>query len=141
MTQLGTKYQPYRFGSGVFAHRFPVESTAVQDSSSHIGKAGYMQVIGNRATLDTSFNVYGNHFPLTARTDQTPIIDDVTFFRRGAYNQPALSQDRRHHYNADVTLYADRHDIKIGYMYQRYAPSSPPTALRGRPAPPATSTS
>jgi hypothetical protein len=122
MTQLGTKYQPYRFGSGVFAPQYPVESTAIQDSSSHIGKAGYMQVIGNRATLDTSFNVYGNHFPLAARTDRTPIIDDVTFFRRGAYNTPALSQDRRRHYNADFALYADRHDIKIGYMYQRYAP-------------------
>ncbi len=122
MTQLGTKYQPYRFGSGVFAHQYLVESTAIQDSWSHIGKAGYMQVIGNRATLDTSFNVYGNHFPLTAHTDKTPIIDDVTFARRGAYNTPAVSQDRRRHYNADFTLYADRHDIKIGYMYQRYAP-------------------
>jgi hypothetical protein len=122
MTQLGTKYQPYRFGSGVFAPLYPVESTAIQDSRSHIGKAGYLQVIGNRATLDTSFNVYGNHFPLTAHTDKTPIIDDVTGFRRGAYAAPALSQDQRRHYNADFTLYADRHDIKIGYMYQRYAP-------------------
>ena len=122
MTQLGSKYQPYRFGSGVFAHQYLVESTAVQDSRSHIGKAGYMQVIGNRATLDTSFNVYGNHFPLTARTDKTPIIDDVSFTRRGGYLAPAVSQDRRRHYNADFTLYSDRHDMKIGYMYQRYAP-------------------
>jgi hypothetical protein len=122
MTQLGKKYQPYRFGSGVFAPQYLVESTAIQDSRSHIGKGGYLQVIGNRATLDTSFNVYGNHFPLTAHTDKTPIIDDVTFTRRGAYNTPALSQDRRRHYDADFTLYADRHDIKIGYMYQRYAP-------------------
>ena len=122
MTQLGTKYQPYRFGSGVFAHRYAVESTAVQDSRSHIGKAGYMQVIGNRATLDTSFNVYGNHFPLKAHNDKTPIIDDVTFMRRGGFIAPQLQQDRRRHYNADFTLYADRHDIKIGYMYQRYAP-------------------
>ena len=122
MTQLGTKYQPYRFGSGVFAPQYLVESTAIQDSRSHIGKAGYLQVIGNRATLDTSFNVYGNHFPLTAHTDKTPIIDDVTFTRRGAYATPAVSQDRRRHYNADFTLYADRHDVKIGYMYQRYAP-------------------
>jgi hypothetical protein len=122
MTQLGTKYQPYRFGSGVFAGQYLVESTAVQDSRSHIGRAGYMQVIRNRATLDTSINVYGNHFPLTARTDKTPIIDDVTFVRRGAYNTPALSQDRRRHYNADFALYADRHEIKIGYMYQHYAP-------------------
>jgi hypothetical protein len=122
MTQLGTKYQPYRFGSGVDAHLYPVESTAIQDSRSHIGKAGYLQVIGNRATLDTSFNVYGNHFPLTAHTEQTPIIDDVTFFRRGAYATPAVRQDQRRHYNADFTLYADRHEIKIGYMYQRYAP-------------------
>src|SRR5215203_5775027 len=122
MTQLGTKYQPYRFGSGVFARQYLVESTALQDSRSHIGKAGYMQVIGNRATLETSFNVYGNHVPLTAHTDKTPIIDDVTFARSGAYNTPAVSQDRRRHYNTDFTLYADRHDIKIGYMYQRYAP-------------------
>src|SRR5688572_18761324 len=122
MTQLGTKYQPYRFGSGVFAPQYLVESTAIQDSRSHIGKAGYLQVIGNRATLDTSFNVYGNHFPLTAHTDKTPIIDDVTFMRRGAYPTPAVSQDRRRHYNADFTLYADRHEVKIGYMYQRYAP-------------------
>ncbi|HWI17710.1 MAG TPA: TonB-dependent receptor [Vicinamibacterales bacterium] len=122
MTQLGAKYQPYRFGSGVFAPQYLVESTARQDSRSHIGKAGFLQVIGNRATLDTSFNVYGNHFPLTARTDKTPIIDDVTFSRRGAYANPAVSQDQRRHYNADFVLYADRHDIKIGYMYQRYAP-------------------
>src|SRR5687768_2834083 len=122
MTQLGKKYQPSRCGSGVFAHQYLVESTALQDSRSHIGKAGYMQVIGNRATLDASFNVYGNHFPLTARTDKTPIIDDVTFTRRGAYNTPAVSQDQRRHYNADFTLYADRHEVKIGYMYQRYAP-------------------
>jgi hypothetical protein len=122
MTQLGTKYQPYRFGSGVSAPQYLVESTAIQDSRSHIGKAGYLQVIGSRATLDTSFNVYGNHFPLTARTDKTPIIDDVVFTRRGAYATPFVSQDQRRHYNADFTLYADRHDIKIGYMYQRYAP-------------------
>jgi hypothetical protein len=122
MTQLGTKYQPYRFGSGVFAHQYLVESTALQDSRSHIAKAGYMQVIGNRATLETSLNAYGNHVPLTAHTDKTPIVDDVTFVRRGAYNTPAVSQDGRRHYNADFALYADRHDIKIGYMYQRYAP-------------------
>ena len=90
MTQLGKKYQPYRFGSGVFAPQYLVESTARQDSRSHIGKVDYLQVIGNRATLDTSFNVYGNHFPLTAHTDKTPIIDDVTFARRGAYNTPGL---------------------------------------------------
>jgi hypothetical protein len=135
MTQVGTKYQPYRFGSGVFAPQYLVESTAIQDSRSHIGKAGYLQVIGNRATLDTSFNIYGNHFPLTAHTDKTPIIDDVTFTRRGAYARPALSQDQRRHFNADFTLYADRHDIKIGYMYQRYAPRF--TAY-GAPGPPGT---
>jgi hypothetical protein len=79
-------------------------------------------VIGNRATLDTSINIYGNRFPLSAHTDKTPIIDDVTFGRRGAYNAPGFQQDGRRHYNADFTLYADRHDIKIGYMYQHYAP-------------------
>jgi hypothetical protein len=122
MTQLGRKYQPYRGGSGATAYQYLVESTARQDSWSHLGKVDYMRVIGNRATLDTSINVYGNHFPLTAHTDKTPIIDDVTFARRGAYNTPGLSQDGRRHYNANFALYADRHDIKIGYMYQRYAP-------------------
>ena len=122
MTQMGRKYQPYRGGSGPAAHQYPVESTGLQDSLSHIGKAGYMQVVGNRATLDTSFNVYGHYFPLTAHTDKTPIIDDVTFVRRGAFNLPGLQRDARRHYNADLALYADRHDIKIGYMYQHYAP-------------------
>ena len=122
MTQLGTKDQPYRFGSGVSAQQYPAESTARQDSRSHIGKAGYMQVIGNRATLETSFNVYGNHFPLAARTDKTPIIDDVTFLRRGGYSMPSLSQDRRRHYNVDFSWYAERHDIRVGYRYQRDAP-------------------
>jgi hypothetical protein len=122
MTQLGTKYQPYRGGSGATASQYLVESTARQDSRSHIGKVGYMHVVGNRATVDTSINVYGNHFPLTAHTDKTPIIDDVTFARRGAYNTPGLQQDGRRHYNANLTLYADRHDIRIGSMYQRYAP-------------------
>jgi hypothetical protein len=122
MTQLGKKYQPYRFGSGVYAAQYLVESTARQDSRSHIGKIDYMRVIGNRATLDASINVYGNHFPLTAHTDKTPIIDDVTFARRGAYNMPGLSRDARRHYNTNLSLYGDRHDIKIGYMYQHYAP-------------------
>jgi hypothetical protein len=122
MTQLGRKYQPYRGGSGATAYQYLVESTARQESWSHIGKIDYMRVVGNRATLDTSLNVYGNRFPLTAHTDKTPIIDDVTFARSGAYNTPAFSQDDRRHYNANFTLYADRHDIKIGYMYQRYAP-------------------
>src|SRR5204863_2770696 len=92
------------------------------DRWSHHGKADYMRVVSNRATLDASINVYGNHFPLTAHTDKTPIIDDVTFARRGAYNTPAFQQDWRRHYNTNLTLHADRHDIKIGYMYQRYAP-------------------
>src|SRR4051812_2191081 len=122
MTQLGRKYQPYRGGSGPTASQYLVESTARQESWSHIGKVDYMRVIGNRATLDTSINIYRNHFPLTAHTDKTPIIDDVTFARRGAYNTPGLSQDGRRHYNANFSLYAERHDMKIGYMYQRYAP-------------------
>ena len=122
MTQLGRKHQPYRFGSGAGAYQYLVESTALQKSWSHIGKVDYMRVISNRATLDTSINVYGTHFPLKAHTDKTPIIDDVTFLRSGAYNTPSLSQDRRWHYNANLNLYADRHDMKIGYMYQWYAP-------------------
>lgn len=122
MTQLGKKYQPYRGGSGTLAYQYPVESTARQDGRSHIGKIGFMQVIGNRATLDTSINVYGNNFPLTAHTDKTPIIDDVTLVRSGGYNRPSLSKDRRRHANADLNVYADRHELKAGYMYQRYAP-------------------
>jgi hypothetical protein len=122
MTQLGQKYQPYRGGSGAAAYQYLVESTARQDSWSHIGKVEYMRVISNRATLDTSINLYGHHFPLTAHTEKTPVIDDVTFARRGAYNTPGLSQDRRRHYNANLTLYADRHDIRAGYMYQHSAP-------------------
>jgi hypothetical protein len=135
MTQLGSKFQPYRFGSGPGAYQFLVESTARQEARSHIGKAEYTRVIANRATLDASINVYGNHFPLSARTDKTPIIDDVSLARRGGYTAPALSQDRRRHYNTNVTLYADRHDLKIGYMYQRYAPRF--TAY-GAPGPPGT---
>ena len=42
--------------------------------------------------------------------------------RSGAYNTPSFSQDQRWHYNATLNLYADHHDMKIGYMYQRYAP-------------------
>jgi hypothetical protein len=122
MTQWGRKYQPYRFGSGGTAYQYLVESTARQNSWSHIGKADYLRVINDRAALDTSINVYGTQFPLNAHTDKTPIIDDVTFARSGAYNTPSFSQDGRRHYNANLTLYADRHDIRIGYMYQRYAP-------------------
>ena len=81
MTQWGRKYQPYRFGSGGAAYQYLVESTALQDSWSEIGKVDYMRVISNRATLDTSINFYANQFPLTAHTDKTPIIDDVTFAR------------------------------------------------------------
>jgi hypothetical protein len=122
MSQLGRKYQPYRGGSGAGAYQYLVESTALQDSRSHIGKVGYTQVVGRGATLDTSINLYGHHFPLTAHTDKTPIIDDVTFTRRGGYITPALQQDGRRHYNANLSLYAPGHDIKIGYMYQHYAP-------------------
>jgi hypothetical protein len=122
MTQVGKKYQPYRGGSGATAYQYLVESTAIQNSWSHIGKVDYLRAISNRAALDTSINIFGNDFPLTARTDKTPIIDDVTFARRGAFNMPGFQQDRRRHYNANLTLHADRHDIKIGYMYQRYAP-------------------
>ena len=122
MTQWGRKYQPYRGGSGADAYQYLVESTARQDSWSSIGKVNYMRVISNRAMLDASINFYGTEFPLSAHTDKTPIIDDVTAIRSGAYNAPSLTQDRRWHYNATLTLYADRHDMKIGYMYQHYAP-------------------
>ena len=45
---------------------------------------------------------------------------------------PSFSQDQRWHYNATLNLYADRHDMKIGYMYQRYAPRF---TGRGAPGP------
>jgi len=122
MTQWGRKYQPYRGGSGGGAYQYLVESTALQNSWSEIGKVDYMRVINNRATLDTSINFYATQFPLKVHTNKTPIIDDVTFARSGAYNTPSFSQDRRWHYNANLNLYADHHDMKIGYMYQWYAP-------------------
>ena len=122
MTQWGRKYQPYRGGSGGEAYQYLVESTALQKSWSSIGKVNYTRIINNRAMLDASVNFYGTEFPLQAHTDKTPIIDDVTGRRSGAYPSPSLTQDRRWHYNATLTLYADRHDMKIGYMYQHYAP-------------------
>src|SRR6185503_4361024 len=122
MTQWGRKFQPYRNGSGAGAYQYLVESTARQDSWSEIGKVDYMRVINDRATLDTSINFYDTQFPLNVHTNNTPIIDDVTFARSGAYNTPSFSQDRRWHYNANLNLYADHHDMKIGYMYQWYAP-------------------
>jgi hypothetical protein len=122
MTQWGRKFQPYRGGSGGEAYQYVLESTARQDSWTDIAKVDYMRVINNRATLDTSFNFFTSYFPLSAHSDSTPIIDDVTFTRRGAYNVPSLSQDGRWHINTTLTLYADHHDMKIGYMYQRYSP-------------------
>jgi len=135
MTQWGRKHQPYRFGSGGAAYLFPVESTALQKSWSEIGKVDYLRVIDNRATLDTSINVWANQFPLKARTDKTPIIDDVSLHRAGAYDMPSFLQDGRWHYNANLSLFADRHDMKIGYMYQRYAPRH---TVYGAPGPPGT---
>jgi hypothetical protein len=122
MTQWGHKVQPYRGGSGVAATTFLVESTANQNSWTEIGNVVYTRVINNRAMLDMSLNGFGSQFPLDARTDKTPIIDDLTFARSGAYNAPSFTEDRRCHYNANLNLYADHHDMKIGYMYQWYAP-------------------
>jgi hypothetical protein len=132
MTQWGRKHQPHRFGSGGDAYQYLVESTALQNSWSEIVKGDYMRVINRRATLDTSINFYATQFPLKALTDKTPIIDDVTRARRGAYPTPSLSQDRRWHYNANLTLDAERHDLKIGYVYQWYAPRF---TARGAPGP------
>jgi hypothetical protein len=122
MTQFGRKYQPYRFGSGLGAYQYSKESTGHQNSQSLIGKVEYTRVINNRATLDASINTWATRFPLTARTDKTPIIDDVTYIRSGAYNTPGYEHERRWHYNATLNLYADHHDMKIGYMYQWYEP-------------------
>ena len=91
-----------------------------------------MRVINSRAMLDTSINFYATQFPLKAQTDKTPIIDDVTFLRSGGYNMPSFSQDQRWHYNANLTLYATNHDMKIGYMYQWYGPRF---TSRGAPGP------
>jgi hypothetical protein len=132
MTQWGRKYQPYRGGSGGNAYQYPAESTGLQDSWSEIAKGDYMRVINSRATLDASVNFYGSQFPLKVRTDTTPIFDDVTYLRSGAYNAPSFSQDQRWHYNATLSLYADHHDMKIGYMFQRYAPRF---TARGAPGP------
>jgi len=122
LTQWGRKYQPYRFGSGPGAGQYLVESTALQNSRNTIGKVEYTRAINNRAMLDSSINLYATRFPLSARTDKTPIIDDVTSYRSGAYDRPSFSQDQRWHYNTNLTLYADDHDMKIGYMYLRDAP-------------------
>jgi hypothetical protein len=122
ITQLGRKYQPYRFGDGAGAFLYLVESTAHQKSWSHVGKIDYMRVLSHRATLDTSFNLFGTHFPLKAHTDKTPIFDDVNRTRMGAFETPGLQQDRRRHVNANLNLYAGRHDMKIGYMFQWSAP-------------------
>jgi len=132
MTQWGRKYQPYRNGSGADAYQYVVESTALQNSWSEIARAGYTRTISNRAMLDTSINFYGTQFPLKVHTNKTPVIDDVTFARSGAYNSPSLSQDQRWHSNANLNLYADHHDMKIGYMYQWYAPRY---TARGAPGP------
>jgi len=122
MTQWGRKDQPYRGGSGPGAAGFSLESTARQNSWTAIGKVEYTRVLSNRAMLDTSVNTFSSRFPLSANTDMTPIIDDVTFVRSGAFNTPSFTEDRRWHYNTNLALYADRHDMKIGYMYQWYAP-------------------
>ena len=132
MTQWGRKYQPFRGGSGVTAYQYLAESTGLQDSWSEIGKVDYMRVINNRAMLDASVNFFGTQFPLKAQTDKTPINDDVTFLRTGAYSLPSFSQDQRWHYNATLNLYATNHDMKIGYMYQWYAPRF---TNRGAPGP------
>jgi hypothetical protein len=132
MTQWGRKYQPHRFGSGADAYQYVVESTALQNSWSEIARGDYTRVITRRATLDASVNFYATQFPLKAHTDKTPIFDDVTSARRGAYGTPSLTQDQRWHYNANLSLYADHHDMKIGYMYQRYAPRF---TARGAPGP------
>jgi hypothetical protein len=122
MTQWGRKYQPFRFGNGAGAYQYLVESTANQKSWSEIGKLDYMRVLSNRATLDLSVNGFTSQFPLKAHTDKTPVFDEITFARTGAYAAPSYTEEDRWHYNANLTLYADRHDMKIGYMYQRYSP-------------------
>src|SRR4029079_7778701 len=69
-----------------------------------------------------SVNIFASQFPLKAHTDKTPILDDLTDARSGAYNTPSYTEDRRWHYNTNLNLYADHHDMKIGHMYQWYAP-------------------
>jgi len=122
MTQWGRKHQPHRLGSGVSAYQYVVESTAFQNSWSEIGKVDLTRVLNSRATLDASVNIFATQFPLKAHTDKTPIIDDVTFARSGAYNTPSYTEDRRWHYNTNLNILADHHDMKIGFMYHWYAP-------------------
>jgi hypothetical protein len=122
MTQWGRKLQPNRFGSGATAYQYPIESTAMQDSWSEIGKLDYTRIVSNRATFDTSINIFASQFPLKAQTDRTPIYDEITTFRSGAYSAPSFTREGRWHYNANLSLYAGAHDMKVGYMYQVYAP-------------------
>src|SRR4029453_13244394 len=65
-------------------------------------------------------------------TNKTPIIDEVTFARSGAYNMPGFSQDRRWPKNRNVNVNAANPDMKVGYMYQWYAPRY---TARGAPGP------
>lgn len=134
-TQFGRKFQPYRGGQGSTASFYIFESTYLQNSWTEVGKLQYTRVIGTRTTLDMSINNFGYQFPGKARTNKTPVQDDVTSLRRGAYQAPFFSQQRRWHYNANVSAFISRHDLKTGYMFLWHAPRS---TDRGAPGPPNT---
>ncbi len=138
-TQANQKYQPYRGGTLVnFLTLYTYESTSIENAWSEIGKVELTHVIDNRKTLDMSINNFGYQFASKARTDTTPLMDDISGLRTGAFNLPGLSQQRRWHYNANFSAYAGKNDMKTGYMFQWYAPRlasyGAPGHRHGRPS-------
>ena len=76
--------------------------------SQILTEAGAAIVIPAQGAGGTGETADASAVVVTGHTDKTPIIDDVTFLRSGAYNTPSLSQDRRRHYNANFNLYANQ---------------------------------
>ena len=81
-----------------------------------------MRVLNDRATLDASINVFATRFPLTAHTDKTPIIDDVTYSGAAPTIRPASRRIGAGTTTRTSASTPTSHDMKIGYMYQWYAP-------------------
>ncbi len=131
-TQWGRKFQPYRGGQGTNAYQYIIESTYSQNSWSEVEKLDYTRVIGTRSTLQMSINNFGYQFPGKVQSTKTPIQDDTSLLRRGGYQAPFFSQQRRWHYNANLSTFARNHDLKIGYMFLWHAPRN---TDRGAPGP------
>jgi hypothetical protein len=119
--QAGRKYEPYRGGVQNGPTRVTLESTSIQDSWSEVGKVEFTRILDNRTTLDMSINNFGYQFPSKAHNNKTPIQDDVTGYVSGAFATPSRTQPRRWHYNANLTAFRGKHDMKAGYMYQWYS--------------------